>query len=192
MTTQLNHFMAQQRHAQRIERANAVPISLRQVEAGDRAGLSALFARLSPRSRYLRFLSPKPRLTSNELRFLSDVDHVNHEAIAAVNEDDGSIVGVARYVRHADRADAAEVAIEVADAFHRMGIGTALADITIQRAHDNGLKVLTATTLGENHAAGRLLRQHGFRVRHGQGAEIQYELTLGGRNRHAERLDRCG
>ena len=122
MATQLNYLIAKQQHAERI--ASAVPISLRPVHAGDRAGLSALFARLSPKSRYLRFLSPKPSLTSSELTFLSDVDHVNHEAIAAVNEHDGSIVGVARYVRHTDQADAAEVAIEVADAFQRMGIGT--------------------------------------------------------------------
>jgi ribosomal protein S18 acetylase RimI-like enzyme len=86
-------------------------------------------------------------------------------------------VGVARYVRDADRADVAEVAIEVADAFQRIGIGRALASLTIQHAHANGLTLLTATTLWENRAARGLLRHHGFRARQSRGGEIEYELN---------------
>jgi RimJ/RimL family protein N-acetyltransferase len=140
--------------------------------------MTALFDRLSPRSRYQRFLSPKRELTERELTFFTDIDHINHEAIAAVDEHDGSIVGVARYVREAVQADVAEVAFEVADAFQRMGIGTALASLTIQRACANGLTLLTATTLQENRAANRLLRLHGFRVRHSRAGETRHELAL--------------
>ena len=140
--------------------------------------LAGLFARLTPESRHRRFLSPKRELTARELTFFTDIDHLNHEAIAAVDQRDDSIVGVARYVRHADRADVAEVAIEVADAFQRMGIGTALARLTIQRARANGLTLLTARTLWENRAARGLLRQHGFRARQSHGGEIDYELKL--------------
>ena len=137
-----------------------------------------MFARLTPESRYRRFLSPRRELTAGELTFFTDIDHLNHEAVAAVDQRDGAIVGVARYVRHGDRADVAEVAIEVADAFQRMGIGTALARLTIQYAHANGLTLLTATTLWENRAARGLLRQHGFRARQSHGGEIDYELKL--------------
>jgi RimJ/RimL family protein N-acetyltransferase len=158
--------------------ADGARISLRQVGAEDRDGLAALFARLSPQSRYRRFLSPKPKLTPRELTYFTDIDHVNHEAIAAVDQRDDSIVGVARYVRDPRRADVAELAIEVADAFQRMGVGTALAGLTIQHAHANGLTSLTATTLWENHAARRLLRHHGFRARQSRGSEIEHELKL--------------
>jgi RimJ/RimL family protein N-acetyltransferase len=158
--------------------ANATRISLRQVGTGDRAGLAALFDRLTPESRYQRFLSPKYELTPHELTYFTDLDHVNHEAIAAVDERDDSIVGVARYVRHAGRADVAELAIEVADAFQGMGIGTALASLTIHHAHANGFRFLTATTLWENRAARRLLRHHGFRARRSRGGEIEHELKL--------------
>jgi RimJ/RimL family protein N-acetyltransferase len=158
--------------------ADGTRISLRQVGAGDRGGLAALFARLSPQSRYQRFRSPKRKLTERELTFFTDIDHLNHEAIAAVDQRDGSIVGVARYVRYPDRADVAEVAIEVADAFQRMGIGTALASVMIQRAHAKGLTLLTATTLWENRAARGLLRLHGFRARQSRGGELQHELGL--------------
>jgi RimJ/RimL family protein N-acetyltransferase len=145
--------------------ANGTLISLRQVGADDHAALAALFARLTPESRYQRFLSPKCELTPRELTFVTDIDHLNHEAIAAVDQRDNSIVGVARYVRDADRTEVAEMAIEVADAFQRMGIGTALASLTNDRALANGLTFLTATTLWENPAARRLLRRHGFRSR---------------------------
>jgi RimJ/RimL family protein N-acetyltransferase len=158
--------------------ADGTRISLRQVDADDRAGMAALFARLTPQSRYQRFLSPKPALTPRELTFFTDIDHLNHEAIAAVDQRDDSIVGVARYVRYAGQADVAEVAIEVADALQRMGIGTALASLTIQHAHANGLRVLTATTLWENRAARGLLRHHGFRARQSRGGEIEHELKL--------------
>ena len=158
--------------------ANGMRISLRQVGEDNRAALAALFASLSPQSRHQRFLSPKRELTPNELTFFTDIDHVNHEAIAAADQRDNSIVGVARYARDTDRADVAEVAIEVADAFQRMGIGTALARLTIQHARANGLRFLTATTLWENHAARGLLRHHGFRARQSRGSEIGHELVL--------------
>jgi RimJ/RimL family protein N-acetyltransferase len=158
--------------------ADGTRISLRQVGADDRAALAGLFARLTPESRHRRFLSPKRELTAGELTFFTDIDHLNHEAIAAVDQRDDSIVGVARYVRDAGRADVAEVAIEVADAFQRMGIGTALARLTIRRACANGLTFLSAKTLWENRAARGLLRQHGFRARQSQGGEIDYELKL--------------
>jgi RimJ/RimL family protein N-acetyltransferase len=140
--------------------------------------MAALFARLTPQSRHQRFFSPKRGLTPDELTFFTDIDHLNHEAIAAIDQRDDSIVGVARYVRDADRPAAAELAIEVADAFHRKGIGTALTSLTIQHAHANGLTSLTATTLWDNHAARRLLRQQGFRARQSRGREIEHELKL--------------
>jgi RimJ/RimL family protein N-acetyltransferase len=164
--------------AESLVACDGTRISLRQVGAEDRDGLAALFARLSPQSRHQRFLSPKRELTATELTFFTDVDHLSHEAIVAVDPRDNSIVGIARYVRDADRAAVAEVAIEVADAFQRMGIGTALAGLTIQHAHANGLRFLTATTLWDNRAARGLLRQQGFRARQSHGGEIEHQLKL--------------
>jgi RimJ/RimL family protein N-acetyltransferase len=158
--------------------ADGTRLLLRPIGSDDRDQVAALFARLTPESRYQRFLSPKRELTPRELTFFTDIDHLNHEAIAAVDQRDDSIVGVARYVRDASRADVAELAIEVADAFQRMGIGTALTSLTIQHAHANGLTSLTATTLWENHAARGLLRHHGFRARRSRGHEIEHELKL--------------
>jgi RimJ/RimL family protein N-acetyltransferase len=158
--------------------ANNRLLTLRPIGNGDGDGLAALFARLSPESRRRRFFSPKRELTRRELAFLTDIDHVRHEAVAAIDPRDGSIVGVARYVRHGDRESAADLAIEVADELQGNGIGTALARRVVARARANGFALVTATTLWENRPARALLRRLGFHARKSSGAQIELELTL--------------
>jgi GNAT superfamily N-acetyltransferase len=140
--------------------------------------VAGLFARLSFESRRRRFLSAKPVLTPRELAYLTDIDHVGHEAIAAVDQGDGSIVGVARYVRVADRVGVADMAIEVVDELQNMGIGTGLARRVVERARVNGFALLTATTLWENRPARALLRRLRFHARASHGSEIDLELKL--------------
>ena len=152
--------------------------SLRPLRVSDRDALRALFARLSPESRRRRFLTGKPELNDRELTYFTDVDHVRHEALTAIDPEHGSLVGVARYVIWPDRADAADVAIEVADDLQRNGIGLRLAEALVRRARENGVRVLTATTVWENHAARALARRVGFRTRSSAGTEIDLELQL--------------
>ena len=84
---------------------------LRAVERTDRDRIHELFHRLSEESRYRRFLTPKRELSERELAYLSDIDHVSHEAIAAVDQRDGSFAGVVRVVRRSDWPEAADMAI---------------------------------------------------------------------------------
>ena len=86
-------------------------LRLRPLTRDDRDGLLSLFHRLSEESRWRRFMSPKPTLAPRELDYLTDIDHVVHEAFAAVDERDGSLAGVARYVRHAGTECSAELAV---------------------------------------------------------------------------------
>ena len=158
--------------------ADGTLLRLRPLVREDRDGLAALFHRLSPASRHRRYLFEKPELTRRELTYLTDIDHVRHEAIAAVDERDGSIVGVARYVQVPGQAGVAELAVEVADELQNRGIGTALTEITVQRAHANEVALLTATTLWENWPARSLLRRLGFRTRASRGREIDFGLVL--------------
>jgi RimJ/RimL family protein N-acetyltransferase len=148
------------------------------VSAADRAGIAALFSRLSAESRHRRFLAPKHELTDRELGFFTDIDHVRHEALAAVDRRDNSVVGVARYVQYADRPLTAEVAFEVADDWQRIGIGSALVDRLIDRARTNGLDRLSARTRWENVPARALLRRLGFHARFSEGGEVELELAI--------------
>ena len=95
--------------------ADGTRLRLRPLGSDDRDGVAALFVRLSPESRYRRFLSPKRELTPRELAYLTDIDHLHHEALAAVDQRDDSIVGVGRYVHIADRPGVADLAVEVTD-----------------------------------------------------------------------------
>jgi acetyltransferase len=161
-----------------IALADGTQLRLRPIESGDRCGVAALFAGLSPQSRYRRFFSAKLNLTSRELSYLTDVDHVHRVVIAAIDKRDGSIVGVGQYVQAADRVGVAEVAVMVVDELQGMGIGTALAARTMERACANGLAHLTATTLWENRPARALLKNLRFRVRGSSGPEIEHQLEL--------------
>jgi RimJ/RimL family protein N-acetyltransferase len=158
--------------------ADGRQIRFRPLGPDDRASLAELFGRLSPESRRRRYLTPKRELSRRELGYLTDVDHVRHEALAAIDQRDGSIIGVARYVEFADRAKIADLAVEVADELQNMGVGTTLARRVVERARTNELRLLTATTLSENRSARALLRRLEFRACARFGSELNLELAL--------------
>ena len=139
-------------------------LRVRPISPGDRDRLAEAFDALSDRSRHQRFLGPKPRLSTRELRYLTEVDHVSHEALVAVEEASGRIVGVARYATGPSRGPVADLAVTVIDACQRRGIGTALATRLVDRARTNGIERLTGTALAGNRAAVALMDRLGFSV----------------------------
>lgn len=124
-------------------------VDVRAIESGDAPALRAGFERLSFESRYERFLSPLDHLSEAMVRYLTDVDHHDHEALVAIDHDLGRIVGVARYVREKD-PEVAEAAITVADDWHGRGLGTALLQELAERAREEGIKRFTALVLARN------------------------------------------
>ena len=167
------------RHENRLVLADGRRLQIRPIRPDDADGLAGLFARLGPDSRYRRFLSPKPRLEPRELAYLTNLDYVDHDALAAVDGSEHSIVGVARYVRDASRPSAAHMAVAVADELQGVGIGTTLAELAVQRARENGYEFLIAATLWENLPARALLRRLGFRACGSDGGVVELELSLG-------------
>src|SRR5438309_10985393 len=67
-------------------------LTIRPIQRQDRHRLKRLFIRPTPESRYRRYLSPKPKLSERDLDHPSDIDHVRQEALAAIDETDGSFV----------------------------------------------------------------------------------------------------
>jgi RimJ/RimL family protein N-acetyltransferase len=121
-----------------------------------------MFDRLSEASRTQRFLGPRPTLSKRDLDRFTDVDHVKHEAVAAIDKLDGSIVGVARYIRSASQPGSAEVACEVVDEWQGRGVARRLSAALIRRARANSIRRLTASAFSDNLAALALLRGFGF------------------------------
>jgi GNAT superfamily N-acetyltransferase len=125
-------------------------VLLRPLRSSDREVYLRSFDHLSAASRYMRFFSPKPHLTDRELRYLLDVDHHDHEAIAAIDLSTGAGVGVARYVRDHDTPGLAEVSITVVDDHQGLGLGALLLEFLAARAADEGVTRLRALVLADN------------------------------------------
>ena len=133
-------------------------ILLRPVEPADKARLTVALGRLSDETIRRRFLAAKPRFSSGELRYLTEVDGHHHLAIvAALADDPETIVGVARCVRLPDAPDTAEFAIVVGDDLQGRGLGTLLARTLADAARAVGIRRFAATMLGDNVAVRRLL-----------------------------------
>ena len=152
--------------------------TVRPIEPDDKPGLTDFFARLSEESRRRRFLGPKPKLTSRELAFLTEVDQRRHVAIVAL-DDAGAIVGVARYAAWAAEPERADLAVAVVDEWHGRGLGSALGDRLVAQARASGLAALTGSTLAFNSPAKALLRRLGFRPKGVSSGVAEYELAFG-------------
>ena len=119
-----------------------------------------VFRGLSERSRRLRFLGPKPRLSDDELARLVDVGCCGREAVTAVETATGRNVAVARFVRDEDGVEA-EVAFAVVDEWQGRGLGRRLAAELEVLARRDGIERLRASVSVENEAAMALMRRLG-------------------------------
>jgi RimJ/RimL family protein N-acetyltransferase len=128
---------------------------VRQVQPTDKGLLAAGFERLSPESRYRRFFAPIQRLSARDLAYLTEIDHHDHEALAAIEPATGELVGVARYVRGAE-PHLAEVSVVVGDPWQQRGVATLLLERLVERARAAGVTHFVALVMSENAEALRL------------------------------------
>jgi RimJ/RimL family protein N-acetyltransferase len=164
-------------HTAALVLADGARLAVRPISADDRDSFSTWFGRLTPESRRRRFHGPKPRLSARELTYLTDVDHVTHTALVAV-DGAGRMVGEARYAIEDRDRRIADFAITVADEWQGRGVGSRLAARVVNAARGNGITRLTALALADNLAAHRLLRRLGFTFAGIDGPAVAYELSL--------------
>lgn len=137
-------------------------VLVRPITPEDKPLLSLGLRMLSPETAMRRFLSPKTSFSAAELRYLTEVDQVDHIALVAVDAVHGGLIGVARCVRTSD--DTAELAIVIGDAWQRMGLGRALVDLLAERAAAVGVTRFSGTMLATNRGAVKLMRGFGTHV----------------------------
>ena len=153
-------------------------VLIRQVRGTDAPLLADGFARLSPQSRRMRFLGTKTTLSAAELRYFTEVDHHDHEAIGALSAADGRGVGIARYVRDADDPQEAEIAVTIVDDWQGRGLGTELLSRLSDRARQAGIYRFTALVAAENAAMAGLLRKMGACLAGRGPGTVEYEVAL--------------
>ena len=128
-------------------------IWIRELGPGEFDVLDAVFAGLSPGSRFNRFHAGIPTLQPSVRNALAAVDGCRHIAIAAYADDEP--IGIARLIAVRDRAS--DLAVEVVDHWQDCGVATRMVRAVVDRARAAGHTVVEAEIMAENRAVQRLL-----------------------------------
>jgi GNAT superfamily N-acetyltransferase len=153
------------------------PLRIRELGPSDGDVLDAVFAGLSPRSRYLRFQAPVAELSAATRRSLTALDGRAHVALAAFAE--GRPVGIVRLIDLGDGCG--ELAVEVVDRWQGRGVGTRLLQEARDRAMSMGYRELVSELLVVNSAAHAALRRVFLRTQvHRDGSGLTMIMPLDG------------
>ncbi len=166
-------------HEQIVTLRDGTRALLRPIRAEDKDALVEGLARLSPESRYRRFLRPVTSLNERELKYLTEIDYTNHYAWVAVTVDEpaGTGLGVARYIRDPLDPEVAEAAVAVVDDHQGQGIGSMLLRVLVAAARENGIRTFRGWVLGDNTDILRPLERIGARRKPDHGV-LRIEVDL--------------
>jgi GNAT superfamily N-acetyltransferase len=155
-------------------------ILFRPIRPEDKRLLQIGLKRMSPQSRYRRFFSDVDHLTREQLRYLTEVDWVDHVAWIAVLPDDPGLpgVGVARWIRLREEPHVAEAAVTVVDDFHNRGIGRALLFLAGKTAVEAGIREFRVWVLGQNSPVLSLMKDFGARAGRWESGVLEMTVPL--------------
>jgi hypothetical protein len=71
-------------------------VTVRPLERKDRRQVQEVFDRMGEEARFRRFLAFKKQLSARDLETLTAVDHHQHEALVALDDETGEALGLAR------------------------------------------------------------------------------------------------
>jgi GNAT superfamily N-acetyltransferase len=173
----LLHEAERARLVRSAKRSPTARLRVRALEPTDIDRLWDLYDGLSPRSRFLRFMSPIQRLPDSAVEYLGNIDHDRHEAIGAF--DRTGLVASAHWFRlqlHPRRAD---IAIEVTDRYQCRGVGSRLLRLLGRRARAQGIVEFGATMRAENSGAIALIQATGWPLASTRdGAELTVAMAI--------------
>jgi len=160
--------------------SDGTPVRVRPIAPKDRERLAEGWNHLSARSRYLRFLQSKPRLSERDLTYLTEIDYHDHFAWAAETLDslEPPGVGIARYIRTDDDPSVAEAALAVVDEHQRKGLGRILLQALSDAAHANGVERFRAYVSMDNQQVIDALVAIGATKSHAEGGMVRLELPV--------------
>ena len=114
---------------------------IRQILPEDKIPLQVGLQMLSPESIRHRFFASKNEFNDNELKYLTEVDQINHLAFVAVHHQDSKLLpaGVIRAIKNIQRSTHAEIGITIVDRYQGMGLGMRLLNTISQQAQQVGI-----------------------------------------------------
>jgi GNAT superfamily N-acetyltransferase len=150
-----------ERYREHAKLADGREVRLRPIKAEDKALFVEGLQRLSPESRYARFLAAKNNLSERELHYLTEVDGVNHFALVALTGlgKGRKGLGVARFVRFPNEPDVADAAIVVTDDAQGQGLGRLLFLRLVAAARERGINRFRCDVLAANERMRTLLHE---------------------------------
>jgi acetyl esterase/lipase/ribosomal protein S18 acetylase RimI-like enzyme len=154
-------------------------LEIRPIRATDAACLTDAWTRTSPESRHRRMNGTLASLRPAELRYLTHVDHHNHEAMVAIDTDTGRLVGVMRYIRTPGHPDEAELAALVVDDWQRRGVARALYSELTSHAVADGVERYRAIVSPQNAPVIAALRRLGA-TPHPHDGELRIAWPIAG------------
>jgi GNAT superfamily N-acetyltransferase len=147
-------------YRERVRLHDGMTATLRLVRPGDKEQLRRGFDQLSDDARYNRFFVRKAALLDSEVRYLTEVDQIDHVALVAFGGRAGKEgIAVARAIRLAEEPQVYEAAVTVLDAFQRQGIGSLLVRRLMTAAAERGARRLQFWVLPTNVSMRRLLQR---------------------------------
>jgi uncharacterized protein len=162
---------------------NGATVSIRTVSGEDEALIFAFLTRLTDGSRRLRFFSAAVDLRVEARRGAAGEDSDHHGLVATAPG--RGVVGHAIYVR-LPNSERAEVAVEVADDFHHLGLATLLMIRLAQVAERHHITCFFAEVLPENRDMLAVFRDGFAATTRSQRDEVDVEFpTAGWRAAHA-------
>jgi acetyltransferase len=149
--------------------------TVRPIHPDDARMLQELVLRVSPESRYFRFVSQLTELPPSMLARFSLIDYDREMALVAVFKErsaaaDGEIVeterivGVSRYVTNPDQSSC-EFALLVDDAYSGKGLGSRLMESIMDVAREKGLSEIDGLVLANNDGMLKLMKNLGFAIK---------------------------
>jgi GNAT superfamily N-acetyltransferase len=151
-------------------------LEMRRLTERDRAELRRFYLELSPRSLFLRFMTPTPRLPESTIAYLCETRKLDREVLVATRGD--AIVAEGRYHRVRGTSDA-EVALVVADAWQGRGIGPLLTERLARIGRLRGVEAFSGSMLaGNDHARSLLGSQAPGATRRIRSGELEFRTPL--------------
>ena len=142
-------------------------VHLRPILPGDADAIVAFHARLSERTRYLRYFGPYPYISPRDLERFTVVDHNARVALVALLGDE--IIAIGRYEGTygpdgTEIVGPAEVAFVVRDDHQSRGLGSILLEHLTAAGRERGVRRFEAEVLAENSQMVRVFRDAGYQV----------------------------